>query len=74
MQWAVDDVGIPMCACHGKKIDPKCVTQDAEREDSESKDRLFPWRAEEQMASNEAGDEQDEAGADAAAFLGNYDG
>ena len=74
MQGTVNDVGIPVSGGHGKKINPKSVTQNTQWKNCEREDRLLPWAAQEKVAGNQAGDEEDETRSDAAAFLRYDDG
>ena len=74
MKRAVNDVGIPVRGRHGKDVDAESVSNEAEREDGEGEHPLFPGGAEEHVASDKAGNEENEARANAATFLRYDDG
>src|SRR5688500_17707322 len=70
----VDDIGMPMRGRHGEHVNSESVAEDTERKNCESEHPFLPSAAEEHVASDEAGNEENETRADATTLLSDHDG
>jgi hypothetical protein len=64
----INKAGVHMHTEFADGNDAKRIAKNAKRYDSQGKQGAFPRRAKEELAGDEAGDEEDERGTDAAAF------
>src|SRR5258706_14177342 len=74
MYDGVDHFGADVNTKLANRENPQAVSDQGQRDDRQSQYRPLPGSAQEEMAGQQAGDEQYEAGMNAAAFRGDPDG